>query len=263
MDARHAPALNAPPTEDPRERLADALGARMWRAWATLGTAAALVATHAAVDAFRVTQGAKNPWTVWMGGRSARLLTRVGGMRSTRVDAGELWRLVSAVFLHINLLHLALNTLGLLLVGRLVEAMFGPTRMFSIFLGSGVAGAATSWLLGQTTLSVGASGGVFGLLGAALVFVLRHGDELPDDVRRHLRKHLLISIGFNLPIGLVLPAIDQAAHVGGLITGALLGAVLGDGVTQASRARAPASVLMGVACALALLWAGIGVHRTI
>jgi membrane associated rhomboid family serine protease len=252
-----------PPAEDPREQLADRLAARMWRAWATATLAVALVGVHVQVGVFRASRGAVDAGTALLGARGARLLTRVGGMKTSRVDEGELWRLVSAVFLHTNLLHLTLNVMGLLLVGRLVEAMLGATRMFTVFLWSGVTGAAASWLLAATPVSVGASGGIFGLLGAALVFVLRHGDELPDDVRRHLRKHLLISILFNLPVGLVVPVIDQAAHVGGLVGGAVLGALLGDRVTEASRARAPATAALALGCAAALAWAAWGLRRTI
>lgn len=252
-----------PPADDPREALADHLAARMWRAWATLSLALALLGVHVQVGVFRASRGAVDGATALLGARGGRLLTRVGGMKSSRVDEGELWRLISAVFLHTNLLHLALNVVGLLLVGRLVEAMLGATRMFTVFLWSGVAGAASSWLLAATPVSVGASGGIFGLLGAALVFVLRHGDELPDDVRRHLRKHLIISILFNLPVGLIVPVVDQAAHVGGLVGGAVLGALLGDRVTAASRARASATAALALSCAAALLWAAWGLRQTI
>ena len=257
------PAATTSAEDDAREALADRLEARFDAPRLTPALVLLLALIHTAVGLFRASRGAVSLGWALVGPRGARLLARVGGMKTTRVDKGELWRLVSAVFLHTDLIHLSLNLVGLFLVGRLVEAIFGEVRLFFIFLMSGILGAACSWLLMRTPLSVGASGGIYGLLGAALVFVLRHGDELPEDVRSHLRKQLLLAIALNLPIGFVLPIIDQAAHIGGLIGGALLGAVMGDGVTETARGHRAASAGMGVLSLLLLIGAVLGLARTI
>lgn len=258
-----APGAPTPSAQDAREALADRLEARFDAPRLTPALVLLLALIHTAVGLFRATRGASTLGWALVGPRGARLLARVGGMKTSRVDKGELWRLVSAVFLHTGLLHLILNLIGLFLVGRLIEAIFGKVRMFFIFLVSGVLGAACSWLVMRTPLSVGASGGIYGLLGAALVFVLRHGDELPDDVRQHLRKQLLLAIALNLPIGFVLPIIDQAAHIGGLLGGGLLGAVMGDGLTQAARGHRAATGAMALLSALLVAGALWGLAHTI
>jgi rhomboid protease GluP len=248
--------LPKPTPDEAREALADRLEARFDAPRLTPALVLLLAVIHVAVGVFRASRGATTLGWALAGPRGARLLARMGGMKTSRLDKGELWRLVSAVFLHTDLIHLSLNLVGLFLVGRLIEAIFGRVRLFFIFLASGVLGAACSWLVVRTPLSVGASGGIYGLLGAALVFVLRHGDELPDDVRTHLRKQLLLAIALNLPIGFVLPVIDQAAHIGGLVGGAVLGAVMGDGVTETARGHRLATAGMAL---VSLLWVAAAV----
>ena len=154
-------------------------------------------------------------------------MARCGAMSPEDLDRGELWRLVSAAFLHANTLHLILNLVALLALGRLCEAIHGHTRLLWLFLLSSAVGACFSWM-GGNELSVGASSGIFGLMGAAIVFGWRFRDHLPEDIGTFFRKRLLPWLILNLIIGLVVPMVDNLGHVGGLVAGVLLGATLGN-----------------------------------
>ena len=168
---------------------------------------------------------------------------------------GQWWRLGSALFLHFGVVHLALNMWALWDVGRLVEQLYGRWRFAAVYLGSGVFGNLLSLVLqGDRAVSGGASGAVFSLYGALLVFLWRE--------RRHVQRHefrwlfgaAIVFTLVTLVMGLVIPGIDNAAHVGGLVCGAVLAQLLarrwegnhsGPGVT--SRAIAAGLLAAGVA----------------
>ncbi len=163
------------------------------------------------------------------------------------VAQGELWRLMSCVFLHGDLLHIALNMLTLYGLGRLLEAVYGPARVLFIFSLSGLSGSLAGHFFGGS-LSVGASGAIFGLLGAGVAFGLLHGRELPSHMRRVLGRGLLPWVLLNLVIGVAIPGIDNAAHVGGLLGGAVVATFLGDRLvpwSQQYRWAGPVMVVVG------------------
>lgn len=215
-------------TED---RLYDGLA----RPVATVGLAVVVVCSHVAVGSIPYLRGNAPWWAVFVARRGRRLLTRTGALRTRALDRGELWRLWSAAFLHADGLHLLLNTVSLVVVGRVVEAIFGPVRLLWVFFVSAVAGGSASWLIGQTETSVGSSGGIFGLLGALVVFGWRHREALPDDLARLFGRRVLAHSVVYVGLGLLLPFIDDLAHVGGLLAGAVCGALLDDRVTDGSR----------------------------
>ena len=164
------------------------------------------------------------------------------------LDSGELWRLVSAAWLHGGWLHMGLNALALVAVGRVVEAIYGRTRMLWLFLLSAMVGAAASGVSG-TLVSVGASGGVFGLMAAAVVFGWRHPDALPEAPSRFFRWKLLPWLVGNLVLGFIPPLnqiIDNAAHIGGLVAGAALASIVGNRLVPAERGAAWTRVLMAL-----------------
>ncbi|WP_242346079.1 rhomboid family intramembrane serine protease [Anaeromyxobacter terrae] len=150
------------------------------------------------------------------------LLVRLGALERSRVWAGEAWRLVTAGFLHGGWQHLTMNLGALLLAGPIVERGLGRARFLGLYLGSVVAASAAS-LLGHDAVVAGASGGVFGVVGALLVLELRRAGS----VRRFLAApHVALVVGA-LAIGFVgsrlFPAglpVDDFAHGGGLLTGA-------------------------------------------
>ena len=133
------------------------------------------------------------------------------------VAAGEYYRMLTAAFLHSGLLHLAFNMLGLYLFGSQVEGAVGSGRFLALYLLAAVAGSATSHFFGAPfTYGVGASGAVFGIFGA--FFVIARARSLDTAQIGGL-------IVVNLLIGAVVPRIDNAAHVGGLVTGAVIATV--------------------------------------
>ena len=237
MSVQAGPSQGAESRESPLQKATgDALDRNLDRPWITSGLVLTLLAVHGGLG-----------WRMWTQGRSLveaaafprgrRLLTRSGAMNIERTDAFELWRLVSATFLHGDLLHLTLNAVGLFFVGRLCEAIYGPVRTLFLFVACGFTGFAFSWV-GKTELSVGASGAVFGLLGAGIIFGWKYRDALPVDQGTFFRRNLLPWVVLNLGIGLGInrlpwldgPLVDNLAHVGGLVAGAILAMSLGNRV---------------------------------
>ena len=140
------------------------------------------------------------------------------------IVAGEWWRLVTPMFLHLNLIHVAVNSYSLFAFGQQVESVLGYRRFMGVYLLSGVAGTVASFAFSPNP-SVGASGAIFGLVGAMLVYFYRHRQLFGEMGRRRLMDILVIA-GINLVIGLS-PGIDNWGHVGGLLGGALLAWLLG------------------------------------
>lgn len=144
------------------------------------------------------------------------------GLVTTR---GEWWRLLTATFLHWNLIHVALNMWALWNAGRLTERLYGSTAFLALYLASGVFGSLASIAWNPSVVSAGASGAVFGVLGALLACTLRsHG--LPRVVVKAHRWSTLTFVVLNLTLGAISPTTDNAAHLGGLAAGILLGRLL-------------------------------------
>ena len=140
-------------------------------------------------------------------------------------QAGQWWRLLASVFLHIGIVHLLLNGWALYQLGALFELWLGSVPLLMVFLLSGAGGSLAS-LLWTRGLSAGASGAIFGLLGALIAFLLRHRDVLSPSAKSLLGQ-LLLWAGINVVFGFSTPGIDNAAHLGGCAVGFLLGLVLG------------------------------------
>ena len=235
-----------------QEATADRLVARIPRAWATYVLSAVLVLTHLAVGLIPYLRGRAEWWEVLISRRGPRLLARCGAMRTRAVDQGQFYRLTSATFLHADALHLLLNTVSLLVVGRVVEAVFGRVRMLWVFLVSAMSGATASWLIGRTETSVGASGGVFGLLGAIVIFGWRHRHDLPDDIGRIFRRRVAILVAVNLALGIPLQFIDDYAHIGGLVAGAISAMLLSHALDPESSQPRAATVGLALVQVLAV-----------
>jgi membrane associated rhomboid family serine protease len=137
------------------------------------------------------------------------------------IREGEVWRLLTAGLVHGSLLHLAMNGMVLNDVGRLVESLFG-SRRFLVLLWASVLGGSLASFATNPSPSVGISGGLFGLVGAMLAVGLRHRRRLPPPVRRMLVRGPVEVIVLNLALGFAVRFIDNAAHLGGLVTGFLL-----------------------------------------
>ncbi|MEO6275053.1 MAG: rhomboid family intramembrane serine protease [Rhodoferax sp.] len=187
------------------------------RTWVSYG----LIALNAAVWAWMVARGV-DPFHP-----PAELLLDWGGNAASEVQRGQVWRLLTATFVHSGIVHLVMNMLGLWAIGQTAERIYGHRVFLGIYLGSALAASALSLhFSAQKTVSVGASGAVFGLAGVVLVAVLRHRDTMP----RLFGKQMLRGIGFfvvySLAQGFLQTGVDNAAHVGGLLAGALIGCIL-------------------------------------
>jgi membrane associated rhomboid family serine protease len=139
---------------------------------------------------------------------------------------GQWWRLLAALFVHANLLHVLLNMWALWNSGRMTERLFGRWYFAFIYMGSGLCASLASLVWDPTRVSVGASGAVFGVLGAFLACLTLRRNEMPVTV---LRAHWLstsIFVLFNLVTGALQSGIDNAAHLGGLVTGFVFGCLL-------------------------------------
>jgi membrane associated rhomboid family serine protease len=188
------------------------------------------------------------------------VLVRAGANLKAAVRAGDWWRLLTAMFLHIGFLHLAINMLALWRLGQLVEHSFGSVRFFAIYLVSGLGGSLASLIFGQPGVSAGASGAVMGVLGGAIAdLVLRRKSQVYLRWRRLLLGNLMFVAIAQILIGVASDMIDQAAHVGGLLTGALLAAPLsratGVGKTLAARVLAAALAAASLAVLGYSAWA--------
>ena len=139
------------------------------------------------------------------------------------VKNGEIYRLVTSIFLHGNIIHLASNMYALSIIGKQVETLFGKKRFILIYLISGITGSLLSMLLNIDAVSLGASGAIFGLLGALLFFGYNYRAYLGN----YMIKNILPVVIVNLGIGFMLTGIDNFAHIGGLIGGLLSSIAIG------------------------------------
>jgi rhomboid protease GluP len=137
--------------------------------------------------------------------------------------AGEPWRLITNCFLHIGVLHLLMNMYALTFIGLILEPYLGKTRFVVAYLLAGIGASAASLWWHDMTISAGASGAIFGMYGVFLALLTT--DFIHKDVRKSLLTSILIFVGYNLLNGLN-GGIDNAAHIGGLLSGLIIGYAL-------------------------------------
>lgn len=160
------------------------------------------------------------------------ILTELGAIERDRIlERGQYWRLVSAMFLHGDgtvqgtLLHLMLNLWALFQLGTLYEIMFGTRRFVWVYFITGIVASLTSVFVTGGP-SVGASGAIFGLLGAFIFSVRRSPRWRHDPIARSVAKQCVFWAIANIVVTSQIPGIDNAAHIGGLVAGLILGLVL-------------------------------------
>ena len=177
-----------------------------------------------------------------VGGNSGDVIRDFALSRAT-VGDGEVWRLVTAGFLHAGLLHLLFNMYALYILGSMLEPAMGRLRFGLIYFVSLLAGSFGALLLQETGFTVGASGAIFGLMGAAVVIMRNRGIN-------PMESGLGLWIGLNLLITFTIPGISIGGHIGGLVGGALVAAILYDGV---ERFRIPRNVATVISAAIGAL----------
>lgn len=145
----------------------------------------------------------------------------------TNVDTltknGDYYRLFTSMFLHIGILHLLCNMYSLYIIGKEVENVFGKVKYLIIYLLSGIAGSILSLAFNHNTICAGASGAIFGLLGALLYFGYYYRTYLGATLTRSIIPVIVL----NLIIGFTSSGIDNAAHIGGLVGGILIAMAVG------------------------------------
>jgi membrane associated rhomboid family serine protease len=146
-----------------------------------------------------------------------------GGNYRPSTTNGEWWRLLTSTFLHGGLMHLMANMCGLLFVGVFLEPILGRLRYAVVYLLTGIIASASSLWWHDATVSVGASGAIFGLYGLFVALLLLK--VFPKDFGKAFLVSTLIFVGYNLLMGFA-GGIDNAAHIGGLVSGFVVGLVL-------------------------------------
>jgi len=155
------------------------------------------------------------------GSTNTEVLVLLGAKVTPLIAAGEYWRLFTAMFLHIGLTHLFFNGYALLAIGTELERLFGWTRFVIVYFVSGLFGSLASYAFSYS-LSAGASGAIFGIVGALAAFFMLHRDRLGAWGRTRLA-NIAFLIAINLFLGFTQPGIDNLGHMGGLVSGFALG----------------------------------------
>jgi membrane associated rhomboid family serine protease len=179
-------------------------------------------------------------------GRAGGTFVEKGALFGPAIEfRDEYWRLITSGFLHAGFLHIAFNMYLLWYLGRLLEPALGHVRFAAIYLTSLLAGSFGALLLAPNTVTIGASGAVFGLMGAAVVEFRRRGIGF-------LESGIGILILFNLGLSFIIPGIAIGGHIGGLIGGVLAALAINLG----SRFRSLALSLAGCVAVSAVAVAG-------
>lgn len=156
------------------------------------------------------------------GSDDALTLLRFGASYPDFIKAGDYYRLLTSAFLHIGFLHFLFNNYALYVIGSQLEGFFGKVKYLIIYLGSAILGNLMSMLF-SNSISAGASGAIFGLLGALLYFGYHYRVYLGTVVKSQIIPLILI----NLAIGFMMSGVNNASHIGGLIGGVLLAMAVG------------------------------------
>lgn len=157
------------------------------------------------------------------GSEDTMTLLLFGANLDVLVESGQVYRLLTCTFLHIGIIHLICNMYSLYVIGKEVETLYGKWKFLIIYALSGICGSILSLAFSPNTVSAGASGAIFGLLGALLYFGYHYRTYLGATIKRSILPVIII----NLVIGFLNPAIDNAAHIGGLVAGILISMLVG------------------------------------
>ncbi|RFA36406.1 rhomboid family intramembrane serine protease [Virgibacillus dokdonensis] len=167
------------------------------------------------------------------------------------IENGEWWRIISSMFLHIGLLHLVMNMIAVYYLGTLVERIYGSIRFLIIYFLAGIGGGIASFAF-SANIAAGASGALFGLFGALLFFGLHHRRVFFQTIG----SNVLLLIGINIVFGFSIPAIDNGAHLGGLVAGFIASGIV-HLPKQKERWKQLSAVLVYLALAYGIIQYGI------
>ena len=149
-------------------------------------------------------------------------LVFMGAKYNPLIKEGEVYRLITSCFLHGGVIHLFFNMSSLKIIGEEVELVYGKVKYIIIYFLSALGGGLFSFIFNNNSISVGASGAIFGLLGAMLLFGLINRDK----INKGYVKNIVETIGINILLGFTISVIDNSAHIGGLILGFITSFIL-------------------------------------
>ncbi len=178
---------------------------------------------------------------------SVESLVSSGALVSQFVAAGQWWRLLTCVFVHIGVIHFLFNMYALLSVSSFLEEELGAARYLALFLLTGLGGSAASYLLHTRVISAGASGAIFGLIGFSISYFRRQGSARARDIRGFMIRWALYAFLFGLFV-----RADNYAHAGGFTAGLLLGSIM-ELREDDKRRRAPAWKAVAILLSAALV----------
>ena len=182
--------------------------------------------------------------TIAGGSEDSDVLLDFGAMFGPLIANGEYWRLFTAMFLHVGVYHLAFNGFALFIFGPLVERAYGPVRFVTIYVLAGLFGSVASYLMNSISIGAGASGAIFGVLGALAAFFVTQRKTMSGGMAQRSLVGLVVLAGINIIYGFVSPGIDNWAHIGGLAAGFILGLAL---APEFRMARSPFGTPLGLA----------------
>ena len=184
-------------------------------------------------------------------------LVRWGANFGPYTLSGEWWRLLTSVFVHGGIIHIAFNMWCLWNLGALCEALYGPETYAAIYLLCGVGGSLGSVIWNPHVLSVGASGAILGLAGALLAAFKLGEFSVPRAALSGTLRSVGAFVVYNLIFGAAISGVDNAAHIGGLITGLALGALIAVVAPRQEHSPRRAFIFLLVSLALAAIAAGV------
>ncbi|CAM2825828.1 rhomboid family intramembrane serine protease [Dellaglioa algida] len=193
--------------------------------------------------------------TIAGGSQDTNVLIEFGAKYNPLIINGEWWRLFNPIFLHIGFEHIVLNMFTLYFIGIQIETMFGHWRFTGIYLLAGIAGNIASFTFSPDTISAGASGAIFGLFGAFLML----GDNFRESAYfRQMSQQFLLFIMLNLVFGFMSSSTDNAAHIGGILSGFLIATTVGaPNLAQISRVKQVAAFIIFIVINLVLIRIGV------
>jgi rhomboid protease GluP len=160
------------------------------------------------------------------GSTSISNLIRFGAKDNSLIAEGQYWRLLTSMFLHIGVAHILFNSLALWMFGRDLERIYGTGRFIAMYIVTGIVGSLASYRF-SPSISAGASGAIFGLIGVSLVFGFKYRSAIPAQLRSRFGTGVIPVIAYNVLYGLRPGShIDNFAHLGGLAAGIILALVI-------------------------------------
>ena len=155
------------------------------------------------------------------------VLTAMGAKDNLLINTRhEYWRFITSNFLHIGFMHLLFNNYALMIIGQEIERIYGSARFVVLYIVTGLVASMASYYFNPAATSAGASGSIFGLFGVMATFAFKYRKELPEFLSKDIQRRIIPVIIINLIFGFIVRIVDNAAHIGGLLSGVALALII-------------------------------------